>query len=194
MNKQRTAVLAIAVLGMSATFMPWAELPILGGMSGTNNNLGWISFGLFALPALLSIVGDKSENMKLGLLLLAIVSSLFAAFLGGFTIREFGNAADEMAGENLFDDLILPHMSPGYGLYVVIIAGVALPLFGLLLRDSRKTAETAASATMKRVRPVPAEARLLKPEPDRWASETEEKTDPGAKGTDKEDWSRFMPK
>lgn len=194
MNKQRIAVLAIAVLGMTAIFMPWMELPILGGVNGTNNALGWVTFGLFALPALLSMIGDKSGNMKLGLLILAAVSGIIAALLGVLTISEFGNVADEMAGENLFDDLILPHMSPGYGLYVVIIAGVALPLFGLLLRDSRKPAEAAPSATMKRVRPVPAEAMLPKSEPDRWASDTEEKAEPGAKDTDKEDWSRFMPK
>lgn len=195
MNKQRIAVLAIAVLGMSATFMPWAELPILGGMSGTNNNLGWISFGLFALPALLSIIGDKSGNMKLGLLIAAIISGLLAAFLGAFTILEFGSAMAESGEENPFDNFILPHMSPGYGLYVVVIAGVALPLFAVLLRDSRKTAKIEPSAHLKRVRPVPAEEEMQQPEPKpEPENPTEEKTERGSKDIGKEDWSRFMPK
>ncbi len=88
MSKQRLGILILAVIGMLSTFMPWVKVPIVGIVKGTEDE-GWLTFILFAIPLVLSLLNDKSKPLKEKLLIGSIVPSIIAALIGIWKNKRF---------------------------------------------------------------------------------------------------------
>ena len=137
MNKQRLAILIVAGLGALAAFMPWVKAPIVGKINGTEGD-GWITLVLFAVPLVISLLKDKTKALKGGLLYGAIIPSLVAGAIGLFDINSI---MSDIGGYNSFAKGLGATVSIEFGLYLVVLAGIALPIFAFLLKDKEVVSE-----------------------------------------------------
>lgn len=137
MNKQRLAVLIVAGLGALATFMPWVKMPIVGSINGTAGD-GWITFGLFAIPIIISLLGDRTKPIKGILVYVAIVPAALAASIAISKILDFKSKMAEM-DDNLFASMIQATVTVEFGLYLVVAAGLTLPIAALLVKGKETT-------------------------------------------------------
>jgi ABC-type phosphate transport system permease subunit len=139
MNKQRLAILIVAGLGALATFMPWVKVPIVGTINGTKGD-GWITLALFAVPLIISLLNDKTKALKRGLLYGAIIPSLLAGAIGVWKIIEFNSKMSDI-GDNPFAKALGAAFSIEFGLYLLVLAGIALPIVAFLIKDKEVVSE-----------------------------------------------------
>jgi ABC-type phosphate transport system permease subunit len=139
MNKQRLAILIVAGLGALATFMPWVKAPIVGTINGTKGD-GWITLVLFAVPLVISLLNDKTKALKGGPLYGAIIPSLVAGAIGVWKIIEFNSKMSDI-GDNPFAKALGATVSIEFGLYLVVLAGIALPIVAFLIKDKEVVSE-----------------------------------------------------
>ena len=139
MNKQRLAILIVAGLGALATFLPWVKVPIVGTINGTAGD-GWITLVLFAVPLVISLLNDKTKALKGGLLYGAIIPSLVAGALGIWKIIEFNSKMSEIE-DNPFAKALGATVSIEFGLYLLVLAGIALPIVAFLIKDQEMVPE-----------------------------------------------------
>lgn len=116
MNDQRLAIILLAAVGMSTTFMPWLKIPVYGYEMGTQYE-GWITLGLFLAIFILGFLGDK-DNVHSGMRLYGIIFlSLVAAVIGVWNII----------------DLDGPVVTVEYGLYLMTLTAVVIPLAAFII-------------------------------------------------------------
>jgi hypothetical protein len=140
MNKQRLAILIVAGLGALATFMPWIKLPIVGTINGTIGGDGWITLVLFAVPLVMALLNDKTKALKGGLLYGAIIPSVVAGAIGVWTIIDFNSKMSDI-DDNPFAKALGATGSIEFGLYLVVLAGIALPIVAFLIKDKEVVSE-----------------------------------------------------
>ncbi len=118
MSAQRIGILLCALVGMVATFLPWASIGFIS-VAGTDGD-GWITFGLFVLPLAFAVTGDRSSNFKMATRLATLgIGALIVAF-AIWKISEIRKGAP-------IDDTKIA-LSVGVGLYLAAVAGMALVL------------------------------------------------------------------
>lgn len=120
MNDQRLSILILSAVGMATTFMPWVKLPVLGYMLGTNY-YGWVTFAIFLSIFILALIGDRAVNLPKLRLYALIFLSLFAAAIGVWKIV----------------DLDGPLGTVEYGLYLMSLIGVVLPITVFIMRRGK---------------------------------------------------------
>ena len=128
MHKQRLGIMVLAGIGIAGTFMPWAKLSLFGlnqTINGTEGD-GWITLGLFVIPLLFSLLGNRKNALKIGLLIGAIIASLLAGLV----------AANDLIGmmSAKYKADTLGASSIGIGLYVIASVSVSLPISALVLK------------------------------------------------------------
>jgi len=134
MHKQRLAILIVAGIGMLAIFMPWYKSPITGTVDGTQGALGWIIFSLFTIPLAFSLLDNRTNAIRKTPLYVAMIAGILSASLGLYAILSVAiylNA--EMDSGSL--DSQLYRISFGFGLYLTVIAGIAIPIVALINKD-----------------------------------------------------------
>jgi hypothetical protein len=127
MHKQRIAILLIAGLGMAGTFLPW--LTIAGAPLPRSGSDPWITFGLFAVAAIFSLVGVWRKSWRGGGFIAVVVPALLASAVGVYHIANLALKRPSPGEINLF-----AAMSPGVGLYLVAAAGIALVVAAFALQ------------------------------------------------------------
>jgi hypothetical protein len=132
MNKQRMFILIAAVVGIAATFLPWIELP-MGSVAGTKGD-GWITLLLFTISAVLTVLGQRTSSLQGVKMYGAIAPALIAGLVALYKILNFNSSMPD--SDNPFALAIRSSISVGIGLYLVLIAGLAIPAIGYFLRDS----------------------------------------------------------
>lgn len=137
MNKQRIGIIICAVAGMLCTFMPWVNVPIVGSVNGTSGNDGWITFCLFAVPLVVSLLGDQKINISLNNGYIAMAAALIAAGIGIYKIVDF-NHSFHTGDDNVFGKLLESTVSVGFGLYLLVFAGIAVITCNLVLKDKQQ--------------------------------------------------------
>ena len=143
MNKQRIAMLICAVAGIIATFMPWFNMPLIGSVNGTQaNNDGWITLALFAVPLLLSMLGNRTKSLEGAMLFIAIAAGLVAAGIAVYRIIDFKNKISPLE-DNAFGKMLTSTVSVGAGLYLVAVAGLAVLITAFALKDKQTAAVNA---------------------------------------------------
>lgn len=193
MNKQRIAIIIIAALGAIATFMPWSTLPVLGSMHGTDTKLGWFSLFFFTVPIILGIVGNKKNELKKRSLYSITVLSILAVAVCVFQIYIYKSLGSHAQGP--LDAVFASNLSIGFGLYIAILAGISLPVFGFLMKDSegnkqRTTSKPKKYSSEKIIEKYKTEIN----KPVKKSEEKIEETKKVENKIDKEDHRRFMPK
>ena len=137
MNKQRLGILIVASLGVLATFLPWAKGPLFI-VNGAQR-----SDGLFVVPLVISLLNDKTKALKGGQFYGAIVPSIIAgiygilAIVGTHSMTSFFNSEME---DNVFGQLF-GNFSIGFGLWLVVLAGIALPIVAFKIKDKEVVSE-----------------------------------------------------
>lgn len=134
MNQQRLIILIISALGILATFMPWATVPIVGSINGSQGD-GWITLILFAIGLIPIFLGDRANKLGKGGLFTTSCFSLLSAAFAVWKIVDFNVKMSEVTGDALFGDA-LSGISIGFGLYLVVVVGLAIPVFAFV--SSRK--------------------------------------------------------
>ena len=135
MNKQRFAVIIVALIGLIATFLPWYEVNLYGSIMGYQS-AGWFTFIMFAVAFLLGLRGKLREDMGVGWVYIGSGFSLAAAFVVLWRIiviyLDKEGAATTLTGEMMAEEVRVL-----YGAYQVVIAGICLP-FGAFLFQRKK--------------------------------------------------------
>jgi hypothetical protein len=125
LHKQRMGVGIAALCGALATFLPWVQGPVhsLSGAAGID---GWISLALFVPAIVLAVRGNRAEplvgHLRLGAVIPAGISSLMAFY----KIVEFNTSMSGISSDNPFGGLLAMSVRPGIGLYVIVLAGIAI--------------------------------------------------------------------
>lgn len=140
MNKQRLTVLIITGIGALATFMPWVKAPIVGSMSGVQG-VGWITLALFTFAFLLTLLNDWTKKIKGTVLLMTVIPAIAAAAIG---IQQIISLSTQSSGSktDYFTKAIESSVSIDFGLYLLVIAGIATPILAFLVDDKEKGNET----------------------------------------------------
>lgn len=135
MNKQRQVILIIAIIGMLATFMPWVNIPIIGAINGARG-IGWLTLILYAIPAVVTLLNDRTKQLEGASFYLALVPGIICSIIAIYKIIEFNSAMGD-SGTPYADD-IGSGITIGFGLYLVILAGIAIPASAYLLKEQPK--------------------------------------------------------
>lgn len=135
MHKQRIAILIAAGLGALGTFLPWVHAPIVGAVPGSSGD-GWITFILFVITIGLCFVGNRTQTLNLGLLVGTIVPSLLASIVALLKIIDFKSKMSSADVDNPFAKAITQTVGIGIGLYLIVLAGIAVLVLGLMLKKS----------------------------------------------------------
>lgn len=136
MNSQKLTVLIIAAIGMLATFMPWVNAPIIGSIDGTKGD-GWITMALFAIPAILCLLNDKTEPLIGPKRYLAVIPALIIAVIAIWKIIDFRSGMETLDQNNPFAEMVGASVSIGFGLYLLVLAAIALPIAAFVVKDKR---------------------------------------------------------
>ena len=116
MNKQRLAILITGVLGALGSFLPWVS--VLGmSVSGINGD-GQLTLILMLPAIILSLVGDRKQNLTGAKLYSSIIPALLACAIAIWKISE------------------IP-MGLGIGLIITAIAPIALTASAFLIKDNK---------------------------------------------------------
>jgi len=133
MNKQRLAILIASGIGALATFMPWVKAPIVGTISGVQGD-GWFTLVLFAVPIVLSLMNDKTKKIEGSKLYCAVIPPVIAALVGIWKIIDFNSKMGDI-GDNPFAQALGASVSIEFGLYLMVLAGIATPVLAFLIKD-----------------------------------------------------------
>jgi hypothetical protein len=127
-HKQRMFIVVAAVIGVVSCFLPWVNAPIVGAISGTQGTDGWIVLGLFGLAAGLSLLGERAQPLATGPGVVAGALGAIAAGVGLWKIIAFHEKMKDLGADNAFAKALSSTVSVGVGLYLVVAAGVAIPI------------------------------------------------------------------
>lgn len=135
MNKQRFAVIIVAIIGMIATFLPWYRVMDLETLSGMSSS-GWFTFIMFVVVILLALRKNLKEDMTMGLSWIMTMCSLLASFAVLWKMIDIFFAKEGMfsLGGRMYG-IMGSQVTVEYGSWVVVIAGICVPLVAFLFRD-----------------------------------------------------------
>lgn len=135
MNRQRFAVIIVAIIGMIATFLPWYKIMEVGTISGISSS-GWFTFIMFIIVIILALRKNMQEDMSMGISWSVTIFSLLASFVVLWRMIDVWFAKEGMfsLGGNM-DNIMGSQVTVGYGAWIVVIAGVCIPFAAYLFRN-----------------------------------------------------------
>ncbi len=143
MHAQRLGIAIAAFLGGAATFMPWAHLPIVGTVDGTVGD-GWITLVLFAVALAVSFYGDREQPISNWPQVTATVLPALAGTIGVWKIIQINgiasdllSTADSVSLGGAMAGLAARVIRPKFGLYMVVMAGLAAAAAAIVLHPQR---------------------------------------------------------
>lgn len=135
MNRQRFAVIIVAIIGMIATFLPWYKIVEVGTISGMSSS-GWFTFIMFVIVIILALRKNMQEDMSMGISWSVTIFSLLASFVVLWRMIDVWFAKEGMfsLGGNM-DNIMGSQVTVGFGAWIVAIAGICIPFAAYLFRD-----------------------------------------------------------
>ena len=136
MNKQRFAVVIVAVIGLIATFLPWYRIALVGTVSGMSSS-GWFTFIMFIVVIILALRKNLREDLTMGVSWSISICSLLASFVVLWRMIDVWFAKEGMfsLGGGMAG-ISGSQVAVGYGAWIVVIAGICVPLAAYLFRDT----------------------------------------------------------
>ena len=136
MNKQRFAVVIVAVIGLIATFLPWYRIALVGTVSGMSSS-GWFTFIMFIIVIILALRKNMREDLTMGVSWSISICSLLASFVVLWRMIDVWFAKEGMfsLGGGM-TGISGSQVAVGYGAWIVVIAGICVPLVAYLFRDT----------------------------------------------------------
>ena len=136
MNKQRIAILIAASIGVFACILPWSSVPLLATMNGIQTKIGKITIVLFAIPLILSMIGNRTKDLNKTLFYFTLIPGLLAGLFCG--IQYYVLTTTELDNPNPLDKIIAQALTIEYGLYMAVFSGIMLPILTIVMRDPHK--------------------------------------------------------
>lgn len=135
MNRQRFAVIIVAIIGMIATFLPWYKIMEVGTISGISSS-GWFTFIMFVIVIILALRKNMHEDMSMGISWSVTIFSLLASFVVLWRMIDvwFAKEGTFSLGGNM-DNIMGSQVTVGYGAWIVVIAGICVPFAAYLFRN-----------------------------------------------------------
>ncbi len=129
MHNQRVGLAIAYGIGTLGCFLPWAHVPIVGTISGTQGN-GMIALVLYGLCLGSVFIGVRSEPQGRALTWVARALGLVGSAVGCWTWYSFQEKFSAMADDsNPFVSAMAAAVGLDLGIYVVCFAGVvAIPV------------------------------------------------------------------
>lgn len=136
----RAAIFFAAVAGMVSVFAPWIHMPIKGNVYGFEIDGWWRHLLLFAVPALLAILGDVRTRMGLLKCIAAAGAAALSACWSVPIIWRFASGAFKgKAAGDPFGTAFLSSVAIGPGPIIAAIAAtvvVCAAAWSIFKRDS----------------------------------------------------------
>ena len=135
MNTQKLCVVIAAGAGALGTFLPWISIS-MGPISDSKSGIGvgssdaWIILILFAIAFLISVSGSKTQPIVGGARITVVILGLIGAIIAFMDISNFKSKMGGFGGGGLFGGGI----SIGFGLYLIVIAGLLLPILAFAIK------------------------------------------------------------
>lgn len=126
MHKQRMGILIAAAAGMLGAFLPWVTF-LMVSVSGINSSTGWLILVLFGAALAMTLIGNKQSILTGAKFYVAIAAGAVAALIAILNIVNFKSEVGQQGG-------IGSVVSIGVGLYVIILAGIAVVVLGFILK------------------------------------------------------------
>lgn len=135
MNRQRFAVLIVAIIGIIATFLPWYRIMEVGMISGMSSS-GWFTILMFIVTLILVVRKNLHEDMTMGVSWCITICSLLASFAVLWKMIDIWFAKEGMfsLGGNMYG-IMGSQVKVEYGAWLVVIAGICVPLAAFIFRD-----------------------------------------------------------
>lgn len=135
MNRQRFAVLIVAIIGIIATFLPWYRIMEVGTISGMSSS-GWFTILMFIVTLILVVRKNLHEDMTMGVSWCITICSLLASFAVLWKMIDIWFAKEGMfsLGGNMYG-IMGSQVKVEYGAWLVVIAGICVPLAAFIFRD-----------------------------------------------------------
>ena len=138
MHQQRLYVLIAAAAGMLGTFLPWVSLPFLGSVSGTSAGAdGWISFVFFGVVLAMTLIGKREALLEGWHFMLAIIFGAAGAIFALWKIIDI-NSVIGGKGQGEMGKAMGKMVSVGFGLYLIVIAGIAVVVLAFVMQKGAK--------------------------------------------------------
>lgn len=135
-HKQRRGIMIAASLGIIATFLPWVHAPLIGSVAGTAGD-GWITLVLFLPSLIIALCGDSQAAIRGGKRIGLAIPAALAAMLGIWTIVRIQQRKLSISDGNPLANAMSASVQIGFGLYLLVAAGVAVATVAwLLAKDS----------------------------------------------------------
>lgn len=116
-NTARLLIVIISACGMVGTFLPWVTMGMLS-VAGTRGD-GWITFTIYLVIAITSLVGNTHQRMHEFIKFLIILVSIFLTLYGMYMCSNISSLADNPEG-----GIFARATQVGIGLYLVTLAGL----------------------------------------------------------------------
>lgn len=132
MHLQRILVVLLSFIGIISVFLPWFSfdnLLIDYTVNGIERN-GWLIIGLFALSIVLAVIKDLNKTIEKGFSVGIMLASFLASVIIIIDLLTLDNQTDNFIG-NLFKTKV----NIEYGIYLVLICGIGIPIALFLLKD-----------------------------------------------------------
>ena len=137
MNKQRLSIIVASLIGMGSTFMPWVVMDDVSENGAHSSS--WFTFAMFILCIVFALLGKQEKQMIPGQRIAVILYSLIAIGYAVLIIWGLNTQMDKISQHPLFRfsaeaQEMLQHVVVGWGLYVLIGAGIINVLLSILFR------------------------------------------------------------
>ena len=142
MHLQRILIVSLSFLGIIAVFLPWFSYNYLfidykiNGIENLSvpgierNGNGWFIIGLFALCIILAVLKDLNKSIQQGYTVGILLASILASVIIIINLLTLDNQTDNFIG-NLFKTKV----DIEYGIYLILICGIGIPIALFLLKD-----------------------------------------------------------
>lgn len=131
---QRIVVGGASLLGMLATFMPWAHIGAVN-LYGTKGD-GWITFLCFAASAVCASLGQRTQLLSGRLMWVAGVAPVLSLLVAFYEMSDISSRRAKAAGAGIIGRAIAEATQTGNGVWLVLLAGIiaTAAVFALPLR------------------------------------------------------------
>lgn len=140
MNRQKFAVFIVAIIGMIATFLPWYGIDKFGTVSGMSSS-GWFTFIMFALVLLFGLRKNLKEEMSMGMIWGTSILSMLAACVVLWQAMDVFFAKEGIFSIGDQAEVALSQMKVMYGAWIVMLAGIGIPLVAIAFKKPRYTTD-----------------------------------------------------
>ena len=128
MHKHRLGILIASGVGMLGVFLPWVTVPFLGAVSGISaGSTGWVLLIFFGASLAMTLIGNKHSILEGAKFWVAIILSALCALIAILNIIDYKSEVSKTGGLGSM-------ISLGIGIYVVVLAGIAVVLLGFILK------------------------------------------------------------